>query len=144
MAVGDFAFQNVYVPSNQGGPVTSATRAIFERRIPSALPLHLSVNTRNTPELGEFFELLTGRERIYSEFKRTDDEQVSVHAFEYTDAAHQDALLARAIEQILSEPFTVRDIVVLSPIRQSAGRLAADPKLRSRLGSGIVDSRLVR
>ena len=144
VVVGDFDFQNVYIPSNQGGPATSATKAIFERRIPSAVPLHLSVNTRNTPELGEFFELLTGRERIYSEFKRMDDEQVSVHAFEYTDAAHQDALLAQAIEQILSEPFTVRDIVVLSPIRQSAARLAADPKLRSRLGSGIVDSHLVR
>lgn len=144
VVVGDFDFQNVYVKPELGDVSTSPTKAVFQRVIPTAMPLHLSINIRNTPELGEFFELLTGRERIYSEFKRADDDQVSVHAFEYSDAADQDALLARAVEQILSEPFTVRDIVILSPIRQSAARLAAEPTLRSRLGAGIVDSRLIR
>ncbi|MFN4002646.1 ATP-binding domain-containing protein [Microcella sp.] len=61
------------------------------------------------------------------------------------------APLADAVERILSEPFTVRELVILSPYareRSAAGqalaRQATDARLTSRLGTSIDDSTRVR
>ena len=56
-------------------------------------------------------------------------------------------LLADAVERILSEPFTVRELVILSPYareRSAAGQALADPatdaRLTSRLGTVLSGS----
>ncbi len=63
----------------------------------------------------------------------------------------QPRLLVDAVERILSEPFTVRELVILSPYareRSAAGQALADPttddRLTSRLGTGIEDSTRIR
>ena len=65
-------------------------------------------------------------------------------------------LLADAVERILSEPFTVRELVILSPYRADRSAVgmalssgAADARLTSRLapavaGTGIEDSTRIR
>ena len=60
-------------------------------------------------------------------------------------------LLADAVERILSEPFTVRELVILSPYareRSAAGQAladsAADARLTSRLGASIEDPTRIR
>ena len=60
-------------------------------------------------------------------------------------------LLADAVERILSEPFTVRELVILSPYareRSAAGHaladLTADARLTSRLGTSIEDPTRIR
>jgi hypothetical protein len=138
--VGDFDSQNLYQPA----VTASQGRDYFLGRLDHPVQAKLSVNTRNTPELGKFFEQMSGKSGIYSDFRRTDDEQVSVHYFEYESAAHQQELLGYSVEQVLSEPFTVRDLVILSPIRASAASLATEPSLRDRLGQDITDPKLIR
>lgn len=63
----------------------------------------------------------------------------------------QQRLLADAVERILSEPFTVRELVILSPYareRSASGHALVDPtadaRLTSRLGSGIEDPTRIR
>ena len=63
----------------------------------------------------------------------------------------QQRLLADAVERILSEPFTVRELVILSPYareRSAAGQALADPtadaRLTSRLGTSIDDATRIR
>ena len=54
----------------------------------------------------------------------------------------QQRLLADAVERILSEPFTVRELVILSPYarERSAAGQAADARLTSRLGTAVSGS----
>jgi hypothetical protein len=54
----------------------------------------------------------------------------------------QQRLLADAVDRILSEPFTVRELVILSPYRAdcSAAGLATDAPLSSRLGTAVSGS----
>lgn len=72
--------------------------------------------------------------------------EVSVERTTYTTMDEQLCLLADAVERILSEPFTVRELVVPSPNareRSAAGQALADPtadaRLTSRLGTRIDD-----
>ncbi|HEX4401009.1 MAG TPA: NERD domain-containing protein [Galbitalea sp.] len=137
---GDFDSQNLYQPN----VTASEAKNLFLDRLDHPVQLKLSVNTRNTPELGDFFELMSGKSGIYSEFRRVDDEQVSVHNVEYDSPERQEELLGFAVEQILSEPFTVRDLIILSPIRASAASLTTDPALKNCLGHDITDPNLIR
>jgi hypothetical protein len=54
----------------------------------------------------------------------------------------QQRLLADAVGRILSEPFTVREPVILSPYRAdcSAAGLATDALLTARLGTAVSGS----
>ncbi len=126
-------------------------RATVLRRIPGLVTLQLRSNVRTTPEVARFVAELIGEPTLYSEHRRTDDDQVSVERHTITTMAEQQALLADAVERILSEPFTVRELVILSPYareRSAAGQAladrTADSRLTSRLGTGIDDATRIR
>jgi superfamily I DNA/RNA helicase len=127
---GDFDHQSIYSGD-------SSTKAVMIGRLPNVTYLSLKSNVRSTPEVGRFVAQLVGDETLYAQHRRTDDDIVSVEIHEYSTPAEQDTLLAAAVELILSEPFKVRDIVILSPIRESAAAKATDQKLRDRLGANI-------
>lgn len=63
----------------------------------------------------------------------------------------QQRLLADAVKRILSEPFTVRELVILSPYAregstacQALARQATDARLTSRLGTSIDEPTRIR
>ena len=81
---------------------------------------------------------------LYSEHRRTGAERLSVESLSYSTSAEQNALLAAAVDRILAELCTVRDIVILSAVRKSAAATTTDDRLRSRLGAHIADTSLIR
>jgi superfamily I DNA/RNA helicase len=120
--------------------------------------MHLTLrsNVRTTPEVARFVAELIGEPTLYTEHRRTDDDLVSVEQHRFASMDEQQSLLADAVERILSEPFTVRELVILSPYRadRSAAGTAlasgsADARLTSRLapavhGTGIEDVTRIR
>ncbi len=126
-------------------------RATILRRVPGLMQLRLTSNVRTTPEVARFVAELIGEPTLYSEHRRSDDDQVSVERHTFTTMDEQQRLLADAVERILSEPFTVRELVILSPYaseRSAAGQALADPtadaRLTSRLGTSIDDATRIR
>ncbi len=149
---GDFDHQVIY-RRHEAGDTDEApdARATVLRRIPGLVTLQLSSNVRTTPEVARFVAELIGEPALYSEHRRTDDDQVSVERHTFTTMAEQQALLADAVERILNEPFTVRELVILSPYareRSAAGQALADrtsdSRLTSRLGTGIDEATRIR
>lgn len=147
---GDFDHQVIYRRHADDGEVTEA-RATVLRRMPGLMTLRLDKNVRSTPEVARFVAELLGEPTLYSEHRRSDDDQVSVERHTFTTMDEQQRLLADAVERILSEPFTVRELVILSPYareRSAAGQALANPatdaRLTSRLGTSIDDSTRIR
>lgn len=149
---GDFDHQVIYRrhegPDEHDAP---DARATVLRRIAGLVTLHLRSNVRTTPEVARFVAELIGEPTLYSEHRRSDDDQVSVERHTFSTIDEQQALLSDAVELILSEPFTVRELVILSPYareRSAAGQALADrnadDRLTSRLGTGIEDSTRIR
>jgi hypothetical protein len=148
---GDFDHQVIYRRHAEGSDVAPDARATVLRRIPGLVTLQLRSNVRTTPEVARFVAELIGEPTLYSEHRRTDDDQVSVERHTFTTMDEQLRLLANAVERILSEPFTVRELVILSPYareRSAAGQAltsqTADARLTSRLGTSIDDSTRIR
>ncbi len=147
---GDFDHQVIYRRHAAGDEVPDA-RATVLRRIPGLVTLQLRSNVRTTPEVARFVAELIGEPTLYSEHRRSDDDQVSVERHTFTTMDEQQRLLANAVERILSEPFTVRELMILSPYareRSAAGQAlaypATDARLTSRLGTSIDDSTRIR
>ncbi|MBX9471079.1 nuclease-related domain-containing DEAD/DEAH box helicase [Microcella sp.] len=147
---GDFDHQVIYRRHEAGDEVPDA-RATVLRRIPGLVTLQLRSNVRTTPEVARFVAELIGEPTLYSEHRRSDDDQVSVERHTFTTMDEQQRLLADAVERILSEPFTVRELVILSPYareRSAGGQAIADPaadaRLTSRLGASIGDATRIR
>ncbi|WP_439565048.1 NERD domain-containing protein [Microcella sp.] len=152
---GDFDHQVIYrrhaTAENSDGDQAPDARATVLRRIPGLVTLQLRSNVRTTPEVARFVAELIGEPTLYSEHRRSDDDQVSVERHTFTTMDEQLRLLADAVERILSEPFTVRELVILSPYareRSAAGQALANPatdaRLTSRLGASIDDSTHIR
>lgn len=131
---GDFANQSIYAPGD--------TKALWRARMPDASLVRVKVNCRNLPGLGRFFAAFTGKDELYSEYRRPDVGAECVTVSLYSSPEEQAELLAAAVARLLSEQFTVRDIVILSPIRDSAAR-SLFGKL-PRLGTDIRDPKLIR
>lgn len=144
---GDFAHQAIYA-SPHAEPARDiavpATKQALVDRLPGLMQLSLTTNVRSTPEVGRFVAELIGDDSLYTEHRRSDDDIVSVEKLAYSSPERQDELLAAAVDRILSEPFTVRDIVILSPVRDSAAANAADARLKSRLGKHVTDTTGIR
>lgn len=152
---GDFDHQVIYrrhaTAENADGDEAPDARATVLRRIPGLMTLRLDKNVRTTPEVARFVAELIGEPTLYSEHRRSDDDQVSVERHTFTTMDEQLHLLADAVERILSEPFTVRELVILSPYareRSAAGQALAKPatdaRLTSRLGASIDDATRIR
>lgn len=149
---GDFDHQVIYRRhANADGDEAPDARATVLRRMPGLVTLQLRSNVRTTPEVARFVAELIGEPTLYSEHRRSDDDQVSVERHTFTTMDEQQRLLADAVERILSEPFTVRELVILSPYareRSAAGQALANPatdaRLTSRLGTSIDDATRVR
>lgn len=166
---GDFDHQVIYrrhSPAADAGVAGAAgsageepapdSRATVLRRLPGLMQLTLRSNVRTTPEVARFVAELIGEPTLYTEHRRTDDDLVSVEQHRFASMDEQQSLLADAVERILSEPFTVRELVILSPYRadRSAAGVAltsgsADARLTSRLapavnGTGIEDATRIR
>ena len=152
---GDFDHQVIYRRHAEGDGVPDA-RATVLRRIPGLVTLHLRSNVRTTPEVARFVAELIGEPTLYNEHRRSDDDQVSVERHTFSTMDEQLRLLADAVERILSEPFTVRELVILSPYareRSAVGQALArhapdneptDARLTSRLGTSIDDATRIR
>ena len=127
-------------------PAPNPAREALLRRAPALMQLSLRSNVRTTPEVARFVAELIGEPTLYSEHRRSDDDQVSVERHTFTTMDEQQLLLADAVERILSEPFTVRELVILSPYRpdRSAAGQATDARLTSRLGTDISDLTRIR
>lgn len=134
VVAGDFANQSIYA----GGD----TKSKWRPRMSDASLVRVKVNCRNLPGLGRYFTQFTGKDELYSEYRRPDTGTECVTVSRYSTVDEQTELLARAVEQILLEQYTVRDIVILSPIRDSAARSLLG-KL-PRLGVDIRDPKLIR
>jgi len=98
--------------------------------------LQLRSNVRMTPEVARFVAELIREPTLYSEHRRSDDNQVSVERHTFTTMDEQQRLLADAVERIAGgsrpgEPFTVRELVILSPYTRE----------RSAAGHAVVDTR---
>ncbi|GAA1703868.1 hypothetical protein GCM10009792_24980 [Microcella alkalica] len=149
---GDFDHQVIYRRHAEDGTDDAPdARATVLRRIPGLVTLQLRSNVRMTPEVARFVAELIGEPTLYSNHRRSDDDQVAVERHPFTTMDEQQHLLADAIERILSEPFTVRELVILSPYardRSAAGHARAgqaiDNHLTSRLGMNIQDPMLIR
>jgi hypothetical protein len=129
----------------------STPRETILRRVPGLMQLRLTSNVRTTPEVARFVAELIGEPTLYSEHRRSDDDQVSVERHTFTTMDEQLRLLADAVERILSEPFTVRELVILSPyarersaVGQALAHPATDARLTSRLGTSIDDTTRIR
>lgn len=148
---GDFDHQVIYRRHAEGTDRAPDARATVLRRIPGFMTLRLDKNVRTTPEVARFVAELIGEPTLYSEHRRSDDDQVSVERHTFTTMDEQQRLLSDAVELILSEPFTVRELVILSPYareRSAAGKALATPatdaRLTSRLGTSIEDLTRIR
>jgi superfamily I DNA/RNA helicase len=167
---GDFDHQVIYrrhkaaesaavesaVADAPAGDEAPDARATVLRRMPGLVSLQLRSNVRTTPEVARFVAELIGEPTLYSEHRRSDDDLVSIERHTFATMDEQQRLLADAVERILSEPFTVRELVILSPYareRSAAGHALANPatdaRLTSRLGialsgSAIEDSTRIR
>ena len=149
---GDFDHQVIYRRHEGATPEEApdappTPRANILRRVPGMVALRLTSNVRTTPEVARFVAELIGEPTLYSEHRRSDDDQVSVERHSFTTMDEQLRMLADAVERILSEPFTVRELVILSPYareRSAAGQAlaseTADARLTSRLGSALSGS----
>ena len=142
---GDFDHQSIYGAGPEDGESQgSRTRRAILDRLPGLVQLSLKSNVRSTPEIGRFVAALAADPTLYSEHRRTGGDSLSVESLSYSSSAEQHALLAAAVDRILSEPFTVREIVILSAVRKSAAATTNDDRLRSRLGSHIADTSRIR
>ncbi len=152
---GDFDHQVIYRRHAEGAdqaPDAQPTpRETILRRVPGLMELRLTSNVRTTPEVARFVAELIGEPTLYSEHRRSDDDQVSVERHTFTTMDEQQRLLADSVERILSEPFTLRELVILSPYareRSAAGQALADPtadaRVTSRLGAGVEDPTRIR
>lgn len=151
---GDFDHQVIYrrhEGADKAPDAPPTPRETIQRRVPGLMELRLTSNVRTTPEVARFVAELIGEPTLYSEHRRSDDDQVSVERHTFTTMDEQLRLLADAVERILSEPFTVRELVILSPYareRSAAGQALADPsadaRLTSRLGTSIDDATRIR
>lgn len=124
--------------------------------MPGLVTLQLRSDVRTSPEVARFEAELIGELMLDSEHRRSDDDQVSVESHTFATMDEQQRLLADAVERILSEPFTVRELVILSPYareRSAAGQALAsqvlvgqtvDARFTSRLGASIDDSTRIR
>ncbi len=152
---GDFDHQVIYRRYAADDPAPDS-RATVLRRLPNLMQLTLRSNVRTTPEVARFVAELIGEPTLYTEHRRTDDDLVSVEQHRFTTMDEQQSLLADAVERILSEPFTVRELVILSPYRADRSAVgtalssgSADARLTSRLapavhGTGIEDATRIR
>ncbi|MER3389258.1 MAG: NERD domain-containing protein [Microcella sp.] len=157
---GDFDHQVIYrkhaAAEDADGDQAPDARATVLRHAPGLMGLQLRSNVRTTPEVARFVAELIGEPTLYSEHRRSDDDQVSVERHTFTTMDEQLRLLADAVERILSEPFTVRELVILSPYareRSAAGQALAsrapdiepaDARFTSRLGTSIDDATRIR
>ena len=138
---GDFDHQVIYRRHEDYGEATDAPptpRATILRRVPGLMQLRLTSNVRTTPEVARFVAELIGEPTLYSEHRRSDDDQVSVERHTFTTTDEQQRLLADSVERILSEPFTMRELAILSPHareRSAAGQALADPTADAHLTS---------
>ena len=146
---GDFDHQVIYrrhaepvADSAEPAAEANPARALLLSRAPALMQLTLRSNVRTTPEVARFVAELINEPTLYSEHRRSDDDQVSVEHHTFTTMDEQQRLLADAVERILSEPFTVRELVILSPYRadRSAAGQATDARLTSRLGTAVSGS----
>lgn len=134
IVAGDFANQSIYEDGD--------TKAKWRPRMPDASLVRVKVNCRNLPDLGRYFADFTGKAALYSEYRRPESGTECVTVCQYAAPSEQAELVASAVERLLAEQFTVRDIVILSPIRNSAARSLLG-KL-PRLGANIRDPQLIR
>ncbi len=154
---GDFDHQVIYRRHAEAEAAEpNPARALLLRRAPALMQLTLRSNVRTTPEVARFVAELIGEPTLYTEHRRSDDDQVSVERHTFTTMNEQQQLLADAVERILSEPFTVRELVILSPYarersavgqalaRHAPANEAADARLTSRLGTSIDDATRIR
>lgn len=148
---GDFDHQVIYRRHAEGAGEASDARATVLRRMPGLVRLQLRSNVRTTPEVARFVAELIGEPTLYSGHRRSDDDQVSVEHHTFTTVDEQQRLLAEAVERILSEPFTVRELVILSPyvrersaVGQALAGQATDARLTSCLGASIDDASRIR
>jgi len=149
---GDFDHQAIYRRNGsvENGEALPDARATILQRAPGMMALQLKSNVRMTPEVARFVADLIGEPTLYSEHRRSDDDQVSVERHTFTTMAEQQLLLADAVERIAggarsAEPYTVRDLVILSPYarERSAAGQATDARLTSRLGTTIAGATIV-
>jgi len=151
---GDFDHQVIYrrhESTDEAADAPPTPRATIQFRVPDLMQLRLTSNVRTTPEVARFVAELIGEPTLYSEHRRSDDDQVSVERLTFTTMDEQQRLLADAVDRILLEPFTVRELAILSPYareRSAAGQALADPtadaRLTSRLGTSIEDPTRIR
>lgn len=152
---GDFDHQGIYRRYAVDGTAPEP-RATVLRRLPNLMQLALRSNVRTTPEVARFVAKLIGEPTLYTEHRRRDDDLASVEQHRFRSMDEQQSLLSAAVERILSEPFTVRELVILSPYRADRSAVStalssgvADAHLTSRLapavqGTGIEDSTRIR
>jgi hypothetical protein len=127
MFFGDFLKQNLYAPD------ALSPSQLIEQRSPKAARFHLSINCRNTPRVASFVELLGNMNPGYGRVLRGDDQIVPVFSYYRTDG-EQDAAVQNFLNLMLNEGFQRKDIVLLSPLKNSsASRLAQTSRWKSVL-----------
>lgn len=122
---GDFERQAIF--GNETG------RERLRSRAPYLSTHKLMQNCRNMPRIGYQVNLLSHLQPGYQQFRRQDDGIDPV--FRQYQAGHdQSALLATAIRGLKDDGYELREIVVLSPVRNaSAAASTSDPWLRQIL-----------
>ncbi|MGH2496277.1 MAG: ATP-binding domain-containing protein [Ktedonobacteraceae bacterium] len=106
---GDFEKQTIYNSSTN----LSLEQLLQVRKIQAPI-YSLRVNCRNTPRIVEMVHLLGGLSPGYSKILRPDN-RIEPNLLYYTDSTHQQLLLVNTMEQLFTEGFSGRDIVILSP-----------------------------
>ena len=119
---GDFEKQAIY------GAKDLPLERFLEERVGNSPIYSLRVNCRNTPRIASYAYLLGGLDPNYSKVLRPDD-KVEPRLIYYEDDNEQRNCLVSTLENLYSEGFSGKDIVILSPKADypCASRIKAEP-----------------
>ena len=124
---GDFAKQTIFKSSTITLEEFRTARAI------NAPEYALCENCRNTPRIASYVSLLGGLNPAYRKILRPDDGIKPLLAY-YNEASDQKQKVVSFINDVLQDNFSLRDIVLLSPAKDSCGsQLANDPEWASKI-----------
>lgn len=130
-AFGDFVNQQIFLRADSGSPLT-----ILEQRTSGVPRIPLRDNCRNTSRITAFVSSSVSFDPGYTRTLRPARFEDPVPRLQHWERSSQQLRkLAEELNQLLTKGYAPEDIVILSPVNDSAAsRLSNEPEWTSRLG----------
>lgn len=134
MMFGDFDLQDIY----QGSGTSGFSVETLNGRCSPVTRCELTVNCRNRPRIASRAQTLADMNPGYTEILRPDD-NLEPNFKVYETPAQQVEILAKLLDGLRKENFRARNIVILSPFKDSAAAmLAMDPSWKQALSPSLL------